>query len=191
MVGTRNRALALSGVLLAIGVMGQAADAANPPTVPSLATVIEAMPKNLPRAKGPPLDAAIAAARAAVRACHAKGAAVSVLIADSKGGTVVLLSGDGAGVRSQLIAQTKVNIVVKYKEPSGDVAKKAETDSSLNDAAAADPNIGMLRSGGFPITRGGELIGIVGVSGGSLTHGDLTLDDACAKVAVQRLESGN
>lgn len=157
-------------------------------TVPSLASIIEAMPKNLPRAKGPSLDAAIQAAKAAEQTCAAKGAKVSVLIADSVGEPVVLLSGDGAGVRSQLITRTKVAIVIKYKMPSGDVAAKAETDPGLKAEAAADPNIGVLRGGGFPVMRGGEMVAAVAVSGGSLI-GVVGLDEECAKVAVKRLEA--
>ena len=154
---------------------------------PSLAATIEAMPKNLPRANGPPLLAAIEAAKAAQQTCAAKGAKVSVLVADSVGEPVVLLSGDGAGVRSQLITRTKVAIVVRYKQASGDVAAKAETDPELKTEAAADPNIGVLRGGGFPVMRGDAMVGVVAVSGGSL-GGDLGLDDECAKVAVKRLE---
>lgn len=154
-----------------------------------MASVIAAMPKNLPRARGPALRSAVYAALAAESACAMKGAKISVLIADSAGETVVLVSGDGAGVRSQLIARTKVNIVAKYGMASGDVVKRAETDPDLNKAAAADPNIGMLRAGGIPVMRGGQRIAIVGVSGGSLAGGDLTLDEKCAAVAVKRLQS--
>jgi uncharacterized protein GlcG (DUF336 family) len=110
-----------------------------------------------------------------------------VLVADSVGEPVVLLSGDGAGVRSQLITRTKVAIVVRYKRPSGDVAAKAETDPELKTEAAADPNIGVLRGGGFPVMRGNAMVGVVAVSGGSLS-GDLGLDEECAEVAVKRLE---
>jgi phosphatidylethanolamine-binding protein (PEBP) family uncharacterized protein/uncharacterized protein GlcG (DUF336 family) len=154
---------------------------------PSLAATIEAMPKNLPRANGPPLLAALEAAKAAEQTCAGKGAKVSVLVADSVGEPVVLLSGDGAGVRSQLITRTKVAIVVRYKRPSGDVAAKAETDPELKAEAAADPNIGVLRGGGFPVMRGDAMVGVVAVSGGSLS-GNLGLDEECAKVAVKRLE---
>lgn len=161
---------------------------ASESTVPSLAATIAAMPKNLPRAKGPGLLAAIEAAKAAQQTCVAKGVTVSVLVADSVGEPVVLLSGDGAGVRSQLITRTKVAIVIKYRIPSGDVAAKAETDPRLTAEAAADPNIGVLRGGGVPVMQDGEMIGVVAVSGASL-HGTRTLDDECAKVAVKRLEA--
>jgi uncharacterized protein GlcG (DUF336 family) len=77
--------------------------------------------------------------------------------------------------------------VVRYKRPSGDVAAKAETDPELKTEAAADPNIGVLRGGGFPVMRGNAMVGVVAVSGGSLS-GDLGLDEECAEVAVKRLE---
>jgi uncharacterized protein GlcG (DUF336 family) len=183
--------LPLLGVVLAAGVAAHAQDGgatAGKSTVPSLAATIAAMPKNLPRAKGPSLQAAIEAAKAAQQACTAKNVKVSVLVADSVGEAVVLLSGDGAGVRSQLIARTKVAIVVKYKIASGDVAAKAETDPKLTADAAADPNIGVLRGGGFPVMQKGEMIAVVAVSGASL-GGALGLDEECARVAVKRLEA--
>jgi len=165
-------------------------NSANPPsesTVRSLAATIEAMPKNLPRAKGPPLLAAIEAAKAAQQTCAAQGVKVSVLVADSVGDPVVLLSGDGAGVRSQLITRTKVAIVVRYEMPSDEVAAKAETDPKLKAEAAADPSIGVLRGGGFPVMQGAERVGVVAVSGASV-GGAPELDEECAKVAVSRLE---
>jgi uncharacterized protein GlcG (DUF336 family) len=144
------------------------------------------MPKNLPRAEGPPLQAAIDAAQAAQRACAAQGAKVSVLVADSAGEPVVLLSGDGAGVRSQLIARSKVAVVVRYHMPSGEVAAKARTHPELQAEAAADPNIGVLRGGGIPVMQGAKMVGAVAVSGASLA-GKPELDEECAELAVKRL----
>ena len=188
--------LPLVGVVLTAATAAHALDpaqhpaaTANEPNVPSLAATIEAMPKNLPRAKGPPLALAIEAAKAAQEACAAKGAKVSVLIADSVGEPVVLLSGDGAGVRSQLITRTKVAIVVKYKLPSAEVVAKAEHDPRLKAEAAADPNIGVLRGGGLPVIQAGEMVATVAVSGASLGHGSLEWDDECAEVAVKRLSA--
>lgn len=155
--------------------------------VPSLADTIAAMPKNLPRAAGPELEEAIAAARAAVAACAARGMPVSVLITDSAGSPVVMFSGNGAGFRSQLIAQTKANIVARFHMPSSQAAARAKTDPELAAKAQADPEIGVLRGGGLPVYRGGTLIGIVAVSGAGLA-GDLTLDDSCAQAAVASLE---
>lgn len=187
-------ALRSPAALIAVGALaltatgGRAQDAKPGNSVASPASIIAAMPKNLPRAKGPGLDVAIAAAQAAHKACVADNVKVSVLIADSVGAPVVLLSGDGAGVRSALIAKTKVAIVAKYKVASGDVATKAEHDPNLTAEAAADPEIGVLRGGGFPVVQAGQIVGIVGVSGGSL-GGVMGLDEKCAMVAVKYLQA--
>lgn len=53
--------------------------------------------------------------------------------------------------------------------------------------APADPAIGVLRSGAFPVLRDGRTIGVVAVSGGPL-GGDFTLDDKCAREALTVLE---
>jgi uncharacterized protein GlcG (DUF336 family) len=178
-------------VLAALVLAGGCAHAAPPSAgnqVPSLAATVAAMPKNLPRAVAPGLDEAMAAARATVRACAARGAAISALVTDIEARPVVLLSGDGAGYRSALIAQTKANIVARWHRSSGGVADQARREPALVAAADADPGIGTLRGGGLPVYRAGEWIGIVAVSGASLGNGDLTLDEQCARVGVAALE---
>ncbi len=165
----------------------QVAPASKPTSeaaVPSLAATIAAMPKNLPRAVGPGLDESMAAARAAVRYCSGKGAKVSALVTDAAGQPVVLLSGDGAGFRSQLIARTKAHIAVRYGMPSGEVEQRSHSEPRLMAEAAADPDIGVLRGGGFPIMRDGKVVGAVAVSGATLT-GPVGLDEECAQVALK------
>lgn len=187
----------LGGIML-LGLAGAGAQMAqSSPSAPeqtggsaSLAATIAAMPKNLPRAAAPALAPAIRAAQVAQAACMQRGAKVSVLVADVQGKPVVLLSGDGAGFRSQLIAQTKANIVARWHQASIAVADKAAHDPVLAAQAAADPQIGMLRGGGLPVMRQGAMVGIVAVSGASLEGGDLTLDEQCARVAVSSLEAG-
>src|SRR4051812_45585998 len=100
-------ALVLSAALAAIATaataQAPAPPAGGPPAPPP------------PRAKGPALTPAVQAAQAAVAACLANGYKVTALIADSAGDPVVLLSGDGAAVRTQAIAKTKVAAALKYK----------------------------------------------------------------------------
>jgi len=172
---------------------GNARDVVSAPAddakVSSLAAIIAAMPKNIPRVAGPGLEESIVAARLAVNSCTVQGIKVSVLIADTLGNPIVLLSGDGAGVRSQLIAQTKANIVAKFQMPSSVVAENAKADPALAAQVASDPGIGILRGGGLPFYREGVFFGIVAVSGASLANGDLSLDEKCAKIAVDQLEA--
>ncbi|KEZ20911.1 hypothetical protein CP98_00952 [Sphingobium yanoikuyae] len=183
----RNGLLLLIATV-SLGCPASAQDQASPvQTAPSLAATIAAMPKNLPRAPGPSLAEALAAAQAAQQACAARNVPVSVLIADSVGAPVVLLSGDGAGVRSQLIARTKARIVARYAMASGEVERQSKSNPQLIAEAAADPEIGVLRGGGFPVLRDGKILAIVAVSGGSLS-GVQGLDEACAQTAVTRLQ---
>src|SRR6185312_11128285 len=100
-----------------------------------------------PRAKGPALTPSVQAAQAAVAACAANGYKVTALITDSGGDPVVLLSGDGAAVRTQAIARTKVAAALKYKMSSGEVVAKAKTDPKLDAEIKADPAIGTARQG--------------------------------------------
>lgn len=164
---------------------GGLADGAD--RAPTLAATIEAMPRNLPRAPAPGLALSIAAATAAVADCKRAGVMISALVTDAVGEPIVLLSGDGAGVRSQLIARTKANIVVRFGVASGEVAIRAKSDPALAAVAAADPSIGVLREGAFPVLHQGARIGIISVSGGSLL-GDFTLDERCARAGLAILD---
>ncbi len=150
---------------LAAVLAGPAMAQTAPAPTQSLAARIAAMPKGLPRAKAPDLDLSIQAARAAVAACAANGHQVSALITDSVGDPVVLLSGDGAGLRSQLVVRTKANTVLKYRMSSLEVANRAEKDPRLKAEIEADPDIGMARGGGVPIVVNGEFLGAFAVSG--------------------------
>jgi uncharacterized protein GlcG (DUF336 family) len=149
--------------------------------VPSVPARIEAMPRELPRAKGPALQYAIQLAQAAVAACAARGGKISVLVTDSVGTPVVMLSGDGAGERSQLITGTKAATAIKYRMPSADVAKKAAADPKLRAELQADPNIGVARSGGFLLMKDEQLIGALAVSGFT------GVEEECAKEAMTKV----
>jgi uncharacterized protein GlcG (DUF336 family) len=135
-----------------------------------------------PRAKGPALGPAVMAAQAAVADCLTKTYKVTALIVDSAGDPVVLLSGDGAAVRTQMIAKTKVAAVLKYRMSSGDLVAKAKTDPKLDAEIKADPAIGTARQGGVPIMSGGELIGAFAVSGAP--GGDK--DEACVMAGLAK-----
>ena len=139
-----------------------------------------------PRAKGPALTPAVQAAQAAVAACLANGYKVTALITDSGGDPVVLLSGDGAAVRTQAIAKTKVAVALKYKMSSGEVVAKAKTDPKLDAEIKADPAIGTARQGAVLIMGGADILGAFAVSGAP--GGDK--DEACVKAAMDKIKLG-
>jgi uncharacterized protein GlcG (DUF336 family) len=96
---------------------------------------------------------------------------------------VVLLSGDGAAVRTQGIAKTKIAAVMKYRMSSGEVVAKAKADPKLDAEIKADPAIGTARQGAVPIMSGGEMIGAFAVSGAP--GGDK--DEACVNAALAKV----
>lgn len=146
--------------------------------VPAAPSRVEGMLREIPRAEGPSLQTAIDLALAAVEACDGRGHKVSALVADSIGVPVVMLSGDGAGERAQLISHTKAHTVVKYRMASGDVAEMARADPDLAREIALNPNIGVARAGAFPLMNGTELIGVLAVSGAP------GLNSVCAEEAI-------
>lgn len=140
-------------------------------------------PPQPPRARGPALAPAVQAAEAAVAACAANGYKVTALITDSAGEAVVLLSGDGAALRTQMIARTKSAAVIKYGVSSGEVAARAKADTKFDAEIKADPNIGTARQGAVALKAGSELIGAFAVSGAP--GGEK--DEACVQAALAKV----
>lgn len=148
--------------------------------VPGPAYRIDNMPPESAPAKSPGLRISIDLAVAAVESCLAKGGAVSVLVTDAAGVPVVILSGDGAGERGQLITHTKAQTVVKYGKPSAEVRQDAAADPDLAMELALDPDIGAARRGALPLEIDGELIGVISVAG---LDGE---NDNCAQEAIDK-----
>jgi uncharacterized protein GlcG (DUF336 family) len=147
---------------------------------PSIPARIEAMPRELPRARGPGLMYSLQLAQAAVAACTARGELVSVRVADSVGTTVAMLSGDGAGERSQLITSVKVAVVAKYRMPASELAKKAKADPKLAKEIRENPSIESIRGGSQMLMSGSTFIGVLAVSGAP------GVDETCAKEALAK-----
>ena len=147
---------------------------------PSIPARIEAMPRGLPRARGPGLMHALQLARAAVDACMAMGEPVSVRVADSVGTTVVMLSGDGAGERSQLITKVKVAVVATYRMTGSELAEKADADPKLAKAIHDNPNIVTIRGSALKLMSGSTFVGVLAVSGAP------GLDQTCAQAALDK-----
>ena len=138
----------------------------------------------LPRARGPSLAVAVEAAQVAVATCKTHGYKTTALIVDSAGVPVVLLSGDGAAERTQMIAATKAAAAIRYNMSSGEVVNRAKTDATLNAQIEADPKIGRARQGALLLKAGNDTIGAIAVSGAP--GGDK--DEACAQAAIEKIK---
>jgi uncharacterized protein GlcG (DUF336 family) len=144
-----------------------------------------APPPAPPRARGPALDVSIEAAKIAQATCLKNGYKTTVTVVDSAGVPVVVLSGDGAPERTQAVGLSKTATTIKYKVPSGEIADRVKTDTSLDAEVKADPKIGTARRGALPIKVGSEIIGAISVSGAP--GGDK--DEVCAQAALDKVKS--
>ena len=143
---------------------------AHAQTPPSAATPAPAAP----RARGPSLALALEAAQVAAATCMVNGYKTTVLIADSAGVPVVLLSGDGAIERTQSIAARKIATLLSYHASSADATSPARTD----------PTTGPPRQGALLLKVGSATIGVIAVSGAP----GADKDEVCAQAAVDKIK---
>jgi uncharacterized protein GlcG (DUF336 family) len=139
------------------------------------------------RAPGPGLTLALQAAEGAEQFCENEGHQVTVLVADSGGNTIVLLTGNRLPLVTQADAASKAATVLRFKESSGAVMKRMETDPALVAETRDDPEIGEVLQGGLPITVRGEIIGAIAVSG---AFGPSVADEVCARAGLKRIQAG-
>lgn len=133
------------------------------------------------RAKALPLDLAIEAASTAVADCKAKNYMATVQVTDSAGEIVVLLAGDGGGMRSLHLMTPKPYVVNKYHVASSKATELARTDPELAAAIAAD--VGKGYGGSLPIMNGQEFLGAITVSG--TPNGNL--DEGCGQAGLDKI----
>jgi uncharacterized protein GlcG (DUF336 family) len=129
-------------------------------------------------APGPTLDMAIAAARAAVDSCTARGYQGAATVVDSVGDARAMLSADGSDGSHVFVAQRKAITALEFKMPSSEVRAAIAKDPAL--LARVKPNM-FVQFGAFPITSGGKVIGAIGYSGGD--------DVACAEVGWKEIQA--
>jgi uncharacterized protein GlcG (DUF336 family) len=178
---TMKCALATSAMSMAV--ISHAQTPAMPVT-PAVTAVPAGPPPAVPRARGPSLALAVEAAQVAAATCTANGYKTTVLIVDSAGVPVVMLSGDGAGERTQTIAPTKIAAALRYNTSSGDVTNRAKTDAALAAEMKADPRIGTPRQGALLLKVGNDTIGAIAVSGAP--GGEK--DEVCSQAGIDKIK---
>ena len=109
------------------------------------------------------LEAAKSIAAAAQAEARKNNWRVVVCIVDDGGHVIYLERADGAQIGSVVVAQEKAASAVRFKRPT----------KALEDAVAGGRMVVMKLpgavpvEGGIPILVGGELVGAIGVSGGT------------------------
>lgn len=128
------------------------------------------------------LDRALESIAAARAKAEEIGVPMVIAVVDAGGNLVALQRMDGALLVSIDIAKNKAYTAVAVKLPTGDLAGVSQPGQPLFGIHNADGGRIVIFGGGIPLKEHGEIIGGIGVSGGSVEE-----DVLCATAAVERL----
>ncbi len=148
----------------------------------ALSASMTAAPLPAPAQTAPALDLplSIDLARAAVDACAARGAAVSVAVVDDKGNPLVVLRAP-ASPKPPVAAPRKAATAVQFDAPGSAMEPREKTDAAFAALIKAEPERLNPHAGSLPLHRDGKLIG--GLAVADTTH---ETADACARAALAK-----
>lgn len=130
-------------------------------------------------------DAARRVVAAAVERAAAEGIAVCIAVADPGGNPVAFARMDGAPLLSAKIAEDKAYTVAAFNGlPTGSWYGMVKDDAPLLAGIVHRDRL-VVFGGGVPLSVDGQLVGAVGVSGGTTGQ-----DELCAEAGAKAL-SGN
>jgi uncharacterized protein GlcG (DUF336 family) len=141
---------------------------------------LAATAQELPSVPYLPLDLAIQAADAALKACAAEGHNVSVAIMTRDGATKVLLKADNSGPHTVTSAQGKAFTSAAMGRDTAGLAEFIASQPSNNGLRDMDSRM-VIQAGGLPIRFGDALVAGIGV-GGAPTG---AIDAGCAVAGLQ------
>ena len=130
-----------------------------------------------------PLDIAVEAADAAVKACAAKKFNVTVAVVDRAGITRIVLRADRAGPHTVAASRDKAFTAASARNATGAIAENVEKNPAARNMAAIEGFL--LLGGGVPVKVGDEVIGAVGVGGAPGGH----LDEECANAGIEKVKA--
>lgn len=151
-----------------------------PPTPPPPGAPTPAPRPRIP-ARGPSIDLAYEAAKAAATSCTDKP--IGVAIIDKSGQTKLVYIPDGSSTDNASTAVRKANTALLIGAPSNQLYARATADQVLAAKVLNNPNY-IIWGGGQPIIVNGDVIGAIGVSGG----GPEGIDDGCAKAGLAAIQ---
>jgi uncharacterized protein GlcG (DUF336 family) len=158
------------------------------PTPAAMAAAAAAAPASPPAhaaGPGPSLELATQGARAAVAACAKQGVAVAVAVIDSQGKPRAMLMAEGS-IGSVFVAMRKAVAALTFRMPTSELGAKLQQDKGLLERMTP---VMFISGGGLPIWRGSELIGAIGSSGAHGAGPIGQLDEVCARVGLERIQS--
>jgi uncharacterized protein GlcG (DUF336 family) len=131
------------------------------------------------------LAAALDICRDAVAEAERLGALVSVAVADSGGHLVAFTRMDGAEIAGPVLAPDKAFTAVANRAATHELAELAAPGGPLFGLHANGGGRFVIFGGGVPLQRGGQVVGAVGVSGGTVDQ-DVACAQAGERAWVQR-----
>ncbi len=124
----------------------------------------------------------LAEARSLTAAAEARAAALGITVAttvvDGGGHLVAFARMDGTQLASTGLAQGKAFTAVAWQRPSQEMFDVSQPGESGYGLQAVDPRY-VFAGGGVPLTVDGQVVGAVGISGGTAEQ-----DQECAEAAV-------
>ena len=127
------------------------------------------------------LSVAKAIAEGAVAACAEKGYAVSAVVVDRDGETIVEMRGDDAAPHTMENARRKAYTAMSFRQPTAEYAKKLQDPNSVAHQQVTLPNV-IAIPGGQPIKIDNQVVGGVGASGSP------GLDDDCVNASLEKVK---
>ena len=136
-------------------------------------------------ARGPSMNLAIEAARAAIESCRAEGYRVGVSVIDSVGEARVMLTADGSDGSHIFVATRKALTALAFEMPSSKAAEAVSKDKAM--LARVAPNM-FVMGGALPIIVDHSTIGAIGVSGAAgMPFGHQ--DEVCALAGLHKIQN--
>ena len=126
-----------------------------------------------------PYEAALTIAKAALESCAAKGYALSAVVVDRDGETIVAIRGDNAAPHTMENARRKAYTAMSFRVPTTEYAKRFADNNPVVRQQVTLPNV-IAIGGGLPIKLGDEVIGGVGASGSP------GVDEACVQAGLDK-----
>lgn len=126
-----------------------------------------------------PAAAAVTIAQGTLESCAAKGYAVSVVVVDRAGETILAVRGDNAAPHTMENARRKAYTAMTFKTSTTEYSKRYTDNNPVVRQQVTLPGV-IAIPGGLPVKVGSEVIGGVGASGSP------GVDEPCVQAGLDK-----
>jgi uncharacterized protein GlcG (DUF336 family) len=127
-----------------------------------------------------PYAVALTIARETLESCAAKGYAVSAVVVDRDGETIVAIRGDNAAPHTVENARRKAYTAMSFRQSTTEYAKRFADNNPVVRQQVTLPNV-IAIPGGLPIKVGNEIVGGVAASGSP------GVDEPCVLAGLEKV----